>query len=347
MAKSPQEAPSTSAPATPNTTGAPTHPPAAAQVAPPVFPGFDDAYTHRFRLPSHGIPYVDASGAPLLPDEGTVVVRMMTGEEEAILNSDAYNDQAKITKIVQACTRVVTTTGKVLQTEQLLTTDRLMLILFIRAHSLGSVYRLPAVCPHRGCGCEFEHDFDLIKELEVEEMPRVHKRKKKTTDPVTQETVVAEYEETLTYDPRGGIVIDSLPLSNYGVRLRLLTGRDEDWIAREVTKGDKGIIKAKSQGDVSFYLRMVRMISAIRPPGQPWQEIIAESAKDINDVAAFIRRLPIKDTNAISRTYTEYDVGISNIVTAKCPSCEGEVLIPFRILNEFFRPTVGDDGNAE
>jgi hypothetical protein len=314
----------------------------------PARAGFgNDAFTHVFRLPSHGIPYVDANGVPLLPDNGSITVRMMTGEEEAILNSDAYNDQAKIAKIVQACSQIVTTDGKMLSADQLLTTDRLMLILFIRAHSLGSIYRLPAVCPNRGCGCEFEHAFNLLTDLDIDEMPRVHHRVRKTTDPVSGATVEVEYEEVLTYDPRAGIVIESLPTTNYGVRLRLLTGRDEDWIAREAAKGDKGVIKSRIQGDVSFFLRMVRMISAIRPPGQDWQEFIMESAKDIQDVVSFVRRLPIRDTNRISRRYLEHDVGVNTVVTTQCKSCGGDVHIPFRILNEFFRPTVGDDGIAE
>lgn len=318
-------------------------PPATHPSASQAFPGFDDSFTHRFQLPSRGIPYVDANGAPLLPDDGAVVVRMMTGEEEAILNSDAYNDQAKIAKIVTACTRAVTVDGKTLNVENMISTDRLMLILYIRAHSLGSVYKLPGVCANRNCGCEFEHQFDLIADLDVEQMPRKHTRKKKVTDPNTGEVIAVPYEETLTYDPRGGIVIESLPTTNYGVKLRLLTGRDEDWIAREVAKGVKGALKLRQSGDPSFYLRMARMISALCVPGKDWQSIIPESARDIAEVCQFIQKLPIKDINAISRAYIDHDVGISNTVSTTCPSCGADVVIPFRILGEFFRPTVGDE----
>lgn len=324
---------------TPTTPGA-TSP--AVPTAPQVFPGFDNSFTHKFQLPSHGLPYVDDSGNPLLPDEGSVIVRMMTGEEEAILNSEAFNDQAKIAKIVAACTRVVTVGGKVLHTDNLISTDRLMLILYIRAHSLGTTYKLPGVCANRGCEREFDHEFDLLADLDVEEMPRVHKRRRNETDPQTGEKRVVEFEETLTYDPRTGIIIDALPLSGYGVKLRLLTGKDEDWIAREIAKGDKSVLKMRQQGDPSFYLRMVRMISAVRLPGKDWQTIIPESAKDINEVCDLIKRLPIRDTNAIGKRYMEHDVGINNILMAKCPTCGGDVAIPFRILSEFFRPTVGD-----
>lgn len=335
---------------TPTTQPAPPSPPGAAtqsagsvpNTAPSIFPGFDDSYTHRFQLPSHGLPYVDDSGNPLLPDEGSVIVRMMTGEEEAILNSEALNDQAKIAKIVSSCTRVVTTAGRVLNTESLISTDRLMLILFIRAHSLGSTYKLPGVCPNRGCQCEFDHEFDLLNDLEIDEMPRTHTRRKSMTDPVTHERTTVEYSETLAYDPRTGIVIEELPVSKYGVKLRLLTGKDEDWITREITKGAKSVLKLRQQGDPSFYLRMVRMISAIRQPGGAWVAVLPDSQKDMTDVCDLIRRLPIRDTNEIGKRYIEHDVGINNVVTAKCPSCGSDTTIPFRILSEFFRPTVGE-----
>lgn len=339
--------PAKTSPVSPSTThAAPTHPLGAGtqsagavpNPAPPIFPGFDDSFTHKFQLPSHGLPYVDDNGNPLLPDEGSVIVRMMTGEEEAILNSDAYNDQAKIAKIVASCTRVQTVSGKVLNTDILLSTDRLMLILFIRAHSLGSTYKLPGVCINRGCACEFEHEFDLIADLDVEEMPREHKRHKKGANGEPD----SEWTETLTYDPRTGIVADELPMSKYGVKLRLLTGKDEDWIAREAAKGPKSVLKMRQPGDPSFYLRMVRMISAIRQPGGAWTTCIPDSQKDMTDVCDFIRRLPIRDTNYIGRLYTEHDVGINSVITAKCPACGSDTPITFRILSEFFRPTVGE-----
>lgn len=312
-------APAAAAPLSPAAAAVAAH--LAGAMAPPSFAEF----IHEFTLPSHGIPYMDRERNPLLPG-GHVRIRSMTGEEEAILNSAQFNDQAKLAKIIEACTSLARPDGRRFDPRDLLTTDRLILVLVIRAFSLGAVYRLPCACPK--CEHEFTFDVDLLNTLDVQEMPRR----------ITEKGPDGEdAEKVYEYDPVEGIEC-KLPATGHDLRLRLLTGRDEDFMAREATKGKNSkFLLGNVKGDPSYYLRMMLAIRSIN--GQTFEH---SAEKDMHALCQFVRALPVRDTAFMNKVYAKYDVGIPTSFKTNCPACGAEVVALLRMTSEFFRPEDGE-----
>jgi hypothetical protein len=276
------------------------------------FAQFDES----FQLPSHGIPYVDDGGGPLIADEeGAVRIRMMTGAEEAIVNSPGMNDQAKIAKILEACTQITTTNGQPFHPKRLITTDRLMLLLAIRVRSLGAKYKLVVEDSN---GNQFDHHVDLVRDLTVDEMPRMVLG------------ASGQYEER-RYDPIEGIPC-TLPVSQQELRLRLLTGADEDFLIREAMNKRSKLIPRQMPGDPSYYLRI---FLSIRAWGE--REVNHSDPRDTTEIAQMISQLPIRDTSHINTVYGEYDVGIDPVITATSPVTGEEVEAALRLTPDFFR----------
>lgn len=278
-------------------------------------------HEHEVVLPSHGIPYVDANGDQLLPD-GKVRVRSMTGAEEAVLNSAQFNEHTKAAKVIEACTKLVTPDGKRFDVRDLITTDRLILMLFIRAFSLGAKYRAPAVC---SCGNSFTTDLDLVKDMDVQEMPR------KITNSKGE---VVEYR----YDPIEGIR-HKLPASKVDVVLRLLTGRDEEFMYRESAKDKSTFLPPGLTGDKTYFLRIML---AVREFGG--RKFDRSSTEDMKAMCAIIKALPIRDTQSLNAVYMKHDVGIPLAFPTTCPACGEEAEVYLRLTNDFFRAS-DDEGD--
>lgn len=278
----------------------------------------------RIMLPSRGVPYVASDGSALLKD-GSAVVRSMTGEDEAILNADGLLDQVKLARVLDNCAHVEQADGRRFSNMDLLTTDRLMLMLFVRAVSLSVTYRLPLACG--SCGYEGFYDVDLLTGMDVEEMPRRHLRR--GADPTADDAY-----EVCNYDPRKGIEV-TLPKCRKAVALRLLTGRDEEFIAREAAKGGKsGFLIPGAPGKPENYLRSMLSIKAIEGT-----VIEHSSLKDMQALHGFVRRLPYADLQYIGATVARHDVGVATEFSTTCPKCVENVTVPFRLTAEFFRPT--------
>lgn len=72
--------------------------------------------------------------------------------------------------------------------------------------------------------------------------------------------------------------------------------------------------------------------------------IIAKDGQDINPIEEeqWLRNLPLSDTNLIIDRIEKINnmIGIDLMVNRDCEVCGGELHIPFRFTEEFFRPTV-------
>lgn len=288
------------------------------------FPPMPVNQVQEFRLPSGGIPYAKG-GKQLLPG-GLVYIRQMTGLEELIVNSQTLNDQAKIARVVASCT----TFPKTGVTHKHLTaTDRLILLFAIRRFSFGSEYRLSSICPN--CEAKFEASIDLGN-MNVEEMPRVEKD--------AQGNVVRTY----TFDPDEGI---ACTLSNGAeLRLRILTGEDEDFVIGEIKKGTGSKFVPPlifNYGiDVGTFLRSLLAIAKYQPsPGANLIPFDYRNPAQMQTVANMYLGLPAKDTILIDHVYGKHDVGIDNFVTVPCKACSEEVRVPIVLTPGFLRPTDG------
>jgi len=274
-------------------------------------------------LPSRGIPY-----RGLLPD-GAVEVRAMCGAEEAILRSGAMDELAKMDKILNACVRFPkNASGQSLQPKDLTASDQFMLTMAIRVESLGSNYNVSCRC--EACQREFTTGIDISKNLRVEEMPRTQN----TTD--AKGNVVTE---TLNYDPDVGIET-TLPQSKLKVRLRLLTGKDTEYLARE-SKNQKSSVIPKAymqQGNAAWYMQQALTIRAVCVNGE-WNEINHSRPDDMSTLFQLISKMPMRDLRHIEKVYTAYDVSVDNAVEVQCPFCGVSQETGVTLTLEFFRPS--------
>lgn len=296
-----------------------TPPPVHSAMGPAVSTqGMHPESVEDFRLPSCGVPY-----GGRIPG-GRVQIRMMTGAEEAILNSKRLNEQAKVSRIIRACTIFPESSGG-FDPIDLLMTDRLMLIIAIRVYSLGATYTMSAVDP--ATSIPFEVKVDLVNDINPDMMPRTHLDKDGNS--VTYE-----------YDAEQGIPV-TLPTTGRKVTLRLLTGRDEKIISEELARGtDSRMLPPwvfSADKDPSFYLRN---ILSIREWGDVNGHLIPVNPSNPQAMASMcleIERLPLRDLLYLDAVYARWDVDINMSVTTRTPSGQ-TITIPIQVDASFFRP---------
>lgn len=139
-------------------------------------------------LPSKGNFYDGQDG----PTDGILHIRPMTGEEEQILATPRYVRKGQaINMIFQRCLQ------EHVRTEELLSTDRTFLLIWLRGISYGHEYEVEVKCPN--CDKKFNHVIDL-NALTVNDCPPSFK----------------------------GPLEGTLPVSGYKFKYRLSRGRDEN-----------------------------------------------------------------------------------------------------------------------
>lgn len=140
----------------------------------------------------------------------TINVRAMTGEEEQILATPRWVRKGKaIDMIFRRCIK------EPINTEELLSSDRTHLLIYLRGISYTPEYDVEIKCPN--CSIKFAHVIDL-NELDVETCP-----------------------DGFSMDSLSG----TLPVSKFRYRYRLATGQDEQEISNYREKriqqwGDQG-----------------------------------------------------------------------------------------------------------
>lgn len=282
------------------------------------------ANTIDFTLPSAGIPYEDASGNELIPS-GHIQVAAMAGWEEGVLQNPNLNDAAKADKILSACAILPNN----FDSRDLTLSDRLMALMAIRTHTFGSEYILIAQCGE--CEHAWQQTIDLIKDIDCDEMPRKYMEPDEKGDLV---------EKTYKYNPSTGIVCE-LPVSKITVTIRMLTGRDDNWMLAEMAKKTTSafIPKAIRHGsDPGYFMRMARMIRSIKRGEQ--EEIINHSdARQFAEVFQLVGKLHARDCLRLRKQHDKYDIAMTNGFERNCPACGKGVLIPFRMTPEMFRPS--------
>lgn len=268
-----------------------------------------------YKLPSNGLPYGDK--IPM----GIVSIRPMTGAEEAILNTPTLSGPAKMNRIVEACTRFPSLGGgRVFSTTDLITTDRMMLLFGIRTLSFGDAYQLETTCDT--CGAKYTSKVSLQESIDIEELPRKHN--------VTDDNGVTR-SITRDYDDVEGISC-ILPKIGTPVRLRLLTVKDEDFMAREVERATKSPFSTREvPGDRAHYLRVVLSILSI--DGKPFNR---GNPSEFTDVVKWLSGLPIVDSQHLQLTYNDHDVQLTNDVSTLC-QCGSENTSSVSLTTNFFR----------
>ena len=145
-------------------------------------------------LPSHGYLYKNVTSDPDIVENGSIKIRPMTVEEEKILATPRLvrSGQA-IDMVFEACIK------SKIDPKELLSSDRVFLMLWLRSISYGNIYKFTLTSPEPGNPVRFEYQVDL------------------SNHPITEFTD-PEITEPFEY---------TFPKCKYKVSFRLPRGKDE------------------------------------------------------------------------------------------------------------------------
>lgn len=239
-------------------------------------------------LPSRGIIYPQDSG---FYSKETLDIKPMTAREEDILTSRAYiKNGTVLTELMKSCL-----VDKSINPDNLISGDRNALLVSLRITGYGADYDVEVDCPE--CGAKNKQTFDLstlkIKRLEV--------------DPVEAGQNLFEL---------------TLPVTKKNVRVRFLTGNDEQEMMIVAQRRKKSGFETTS----TVTDRLSRSIVSI------------DGIKDKNKINAFVRNIPARDSLALRKFLDKYEPGIEMKSWMTCTSCheESEVKLPMGV--SFFWP---------
>lgn len=247
-----------------------------------------DIPTELVPLPSKGRIY--PSDSPLYGQEA-LEIRPMTAREEDILTSRAYIKKGNvITKLIESCL-----VDKRINPDELISGDRNALMVALRITGYGAEYKAEIDCPE--CGTKSEQSFNLselkIKRLEVE--------------PVAEGSNLFELE---------------LPISKKAVRVKFLTGSDEqEMLTIAERKKKSGIVAASAVTD-----RLNRSIVSVA------------GITDKTKISMFVRNMPARDSLALRKFLDNQEPGIDMSVYMSCPSCNEESEVSMPLGASFFWP---------
>ena len=239
-------------------------------------------------LPSKGIIYSQDSG---FYSKETLEIKPMTAREEDILTSRAYiKNGTVLTELMKSCL-----VDKSIDPDNLISGDRNALLVSLRITGYGADYEVEVECPE--CGAKNKQVFDLselkIKRLEI--------------DPVEIGQNLFEI---------------SLPVTKKNVKVRFLTGKDEQEMMIIAQR------KKKSGFDTSSAItdRLSRSIVSV------------DGVSDKNKINTFVRNIPVRDSLALRKFLDSYEPGIEMKSWMTCSSCheESEVKLPMGV--SFFWP---------
>lgn len=217
-------------------------------------------------LPSHGILYGGITDDPDILDKGGLKIRPMTVNEEKILSTTRLVKSGQALDMVFQ--NVITSTGKAgqpLDVGQLLSSDRVFIMLWLRSVSYGNEYKFDIQCP--SCQQRFEESVDLsahpIKEMSKESP---------ISEPLVFELPISKY--ILTYRlPRG---VDEIELIKLGNAAKKVNQTDDSIVRRlqslifkierdgvEVPKNQhSSFIESMIAGDASAFRQELERVDA-------------------------------------------------------------------------------------
>ena len=247
-----------------------------------------DIPTELVPLPSKGRIY--PSDSPLYGQEA-LEIRPMTAREEDILTSRAYIKKGNvISKLIESCL-----VDKSINPDELISGDRNALMVALRITGYGAEYKAEIDCP--ACGTKSEQSFNL-SELKI---------KRLAVDPVAEGSNLFELE---------------LPISKKSVRVKFLTGEDEQEMMTIADRKKKsGIISSSAVTD-----RLSRSIVSVA------------GISDKTKIGMFVRNMPARDSLALRKFLDNQEPGIDMSVYMSCPSCNEESEVTMPLGASFFWP---------
>jgi len=200
--------------------------------------------------------------------KSTVKVSYLTTIDENILSSPNIINSGKLVDILLE--RKVKDLG--FDTKDLLEGDRMAIIIFLRATGLGDKYTQAVLDPNSGKAVAGEIDLPSLKQKKLDVHP----------------------DENGEFD-------FILPQSNYKIKFRFLTGKDEE----EIDLQDETLME-RNGDEVShkITLRLERQIMQINDD------------RDKMKLSSIIKKLTLKDSRALRKYMTDLEPGIDFNTTA-------------------------------
>lgn len=160
---------------------------------------FEPEYVN-VEIPSHGMLYKNITDDTNIKS-GSILLKPMTLKEEKILTTPRFvKDGSALDKVLENCIK------SDISQNDLLSSDRLYLLFYLRGMSYGLKYYFDVTCYH--CGEIFEQEIDISK-LEIR-----------------------EWEEEKEYEP----IVITLPFSKATVEAHYMRGKDENQMLEQSKK---------------------------------------------------------------------------------------------------------------
>ena len=247
--------------------------------------------TEFVEIPSRGKYYPE--GHPL-HNQTTIEIRHMTAKEEDILTSRTLLKKGlAIDRMLQ---NIIV--DKKIKPDSLIIGDKNAIIVSARSSAYGSDYTTRVTCP--ACGAIGEHSFDL------QHVKYIH--------PDDNET--DEFTQT-----DNGTFILTLPVTNVNVEVRLLTGKDEAWLAKMSENKKKHKL---GESMLTDQMRLfIASINGVTNKGQ---------------INGFIDAMPARDSRYLRGTYNKVVPNVDLTQEFGCGSCGEETQMEVPFTTDFFWP---------
>lgn len=255
-------------------------------------------------IPSHGLLYGGITNDPDILEKGSIRVRPMTIHEEKIISTRRIIRSGQAIDMVLK--NVISSTGingAPLDTEQLLSSDRAFIMLWLRGVSYGYNYKFSVQCT--SCNQKFEQNVDLSK-IGIKEFGYNEDGEKINTDGI---------KEPFTF---------VLPRSGYTVEYRLARGIDEIELSK---------IKMESKKIDDLDDSIVRRIHSLILNVYKGDDVVPK-----NKIKSFVENMIAGDASQLRQDFDNNDCGVKQIRNVTCPSCDYQLddfYIP--ITESFFR----------
>ncbi len=244
--------------------------------------------TEFVELPSGGQYY--EVGHPLHKQD-VIEIKHMTAKEEDILTSKTLLKNGK------ALDRLISNVicDKAIKAQGLLLCDRNAIIIAARTSGYGSDYNTKVTCPN--CGTVAKRTFDL------------------TTPTIYSGDEYGEYDAQRL---ENGNYVITLPVSNFKVEVRLLTGRDEMTIFKMVSS------KKKEASSITEQMKL--FVVSVEGHTQP------------NVIKHFIENIPSSQSRYLRDAFSSITPSIKIIRDFECDECGYEKELEVSLGTDFFWP---------
>jgi len=247
--------------------------------------------TEFVELPSRGLAY--SEDHPLYGQD-VIEIRYMTAKDEDILTSETL--LKKGIALERLLENIIV--DKTIDPKTMLVGDRNAVIIAARASGYGEAYETQVTCPNCGTGAQMTFDLSepKLQELDYENL------------------------EFITRNETGNFLI-KLPQTDFSVEVRLLTGKDEQYLTQLAQNKKKNKLNDSAMTDQ--YKMMI---------------VSVEGVTDKATLGKFIEVMPAADSRFLRKAYKAIIPNVRITEDFSCTSCGHEQELEVSFGADFFWP---------